>query len=134
MACPHHAMACPKQIDSRMSKYSEDAAIEQPAIELFQTMGWETINAYDEVRTRHGVSQPPQPGHGVSLGRETRDEVVLRPRLLQKLQHLNPGLPEEQIQEAMRELSRDRSSMHAVRANKQLYTLMRDGIDVEYRD
>ena len=31
-----------------MSKYSEDKAVEQPAIELFEELGWETINACDE--------------------------------------------------------------------------------------
>ncbi len=29
-------------------KYTEDAAVEQPAIELFQALGWNHINAYHE--------------------------------------------------------------------------------------
>ena len=28
--------------------YSEDALIEQPAIELFGKLGWETANCYEE--------------------------------------------------------------------------------------
>lgn len=32
-----------------MSKYSEDHAVEQPAIDLFDQLGWETINAYEEI-------------------------------------------------------------------------------------
>lgn len=109
-----------------MSKYSEDNAVEQPAIDLFDQLGWETINAYEEV-----LATKEDEG---TLGRETRDEVVLRPRLRNKLKEFNPDVPEEQIKEAVRKLSRDRSSMHAVRANKQIYELMRDGVDLEYRD
>ncbi len=109
-----------------MSKYSEDKQVEQPAIELFRDLGWETINAYDEI-----LSTNKDEG---TLGRETRDEVVLKPRLRKKLVQFNPDVPEEQIDEAVRQLSRDRSSMHEVRANKQIYELMRDGVNVEYRN
>lgn len=108
------------------SKYSEDIQVEQPAIDLFDQLGWETINAYEEV-----LATEEDDG---TLGRETRDEVVLRPRLRSKLQEFNPDVPKEQIDEAIRQLSRDRSSTHWVRANKQIYELMRDGVDVEYRD
>ena len=109
-----------------MSKYSEDHAVEQPAIDLFEDLGWETINAYEET-----LATDEDEG---TLGRQTRDEVVLVPRLRNKLKEFNPDVPEEQIDEAIRQLSRDRSSMHEVRANKQIYELMRDGVDVEYRD
>ncbi|MDZ7716969.1 MAG: type I restriction endonuclease subunit R [Balneolaceae bacterium] len=109
-----------------MSKYSEDKAVEQPAIDLFDQLGWETVNAYDEV-----LASEEDLG---TLGRHTRDEVVLEPRLRSKLEEFNPDVPKEQINEAVRRLSRDRSSMHEVRANKQIYELMRDGVDIEYRN
>lgn len=31
-----------------MSNYTENIQIEQPAIELFEQLQWQTINAYDE--------------------------------------------------------------------------------------
>jgi len=109
-----------------MSKYSEDTAVEQPAIDLFDQLGWETINAYEEV-----LATEEDEG---TLGRETRDEVVLRPRLRSKLEEFNPEVPQKQIDEAIKQLTQNRSSMHEVRANKQIYDLMRDGVDLEYRD
>jgi type I restriction enzyme R subunit len=109
-----------------MSKYSEDIQVEQPAIELFRELGWQTENAYDEILASDGDEG--------TLGRVTRDEVVLRPRLRRKLQAFNLDIPEEQIEEAIRQLTRDRSSMQHVRANQQIYELIRDGVDVEYRD
>lgn len=109
-----------------MSKYSEDIAVEQPAIDLLDQLGWETINAYEEI-----LATDEDNG---TLGRETRDEVVLMSRLRSKLKEFNPDVPEVQIEEAMRRLSRDRSSMHEVRANKEVYDLMRDGVKLEYRN
>ncbi|MDZ7718027.1 MAG: type I restriction endonuclease [Balneolaceae bacterium] len=42
--------------------------------------------------------------------------------------------PNEQIEEAIKEITRDRSSVHPVKANQQVYDLIRDGVDVEYRN
>ncbi len=53
-----------------MSDYSEDSLVEQPAIELFAELGWETANCFHE-----------QMGAQGTLGRETRADVVLVPRL-----------------------------------------------------
>ena len=32
-----------------MSKYTEDNSVEQPVIDLFQHLNWNTYNAWDEV-------------------------------------------------------------------------------------
>ena len=61
------------------SGYTEDALIERPAIALLAALGWQTVNAYHEFD--HGAS---------SLGRETKDEVVLKSRLREALLRLNP--------------------------------------------
>lgn len=108
------------------SGYTEDELVEQPAIKEFQQLGWDFINAYHEV-----LATPDSSG---TLGRETRDEVVLSSILSDKLTEYNPDIPAEQIEIAVKELSRDRSSMQPIRANKEIYHLMRDGVDVEYRD
>lgn len=108
------------------SGYTEDELVEQPAIEEFQKLGWGFINAYHEE-----LATPESAG---ILGRQTRDEVVLSSILSDKLTTFNPDIPSEQIEVAIKELSRDRSSMQPIRANKEIYQLMRDGVDVEFRD
>jgi hypothetical protein len=52
------------------SNYSEGILVEQPGIERFGSLGWETRNYFHEFD--HG----PSP-----LGRETKAEVVLTQRL-----------------------------------------------------
>ncbi|MEO1450013.1 MAG: type I restriction endonuclease subunit R, partial [Bacteroidota bacterium] len=68
------------------------------------------------------------------LGRETLKEVVLRDRLLAALQRLNPELPSRCLEEAMMALTRSRVGLTAVRANKEVYTIIRDGWPVSYED
>lgn len=62
--------------------YTEDSLVEQPAIQLFSELGWETLVVSEEVK---GVSG--------TLGRETKSEVVLAERLRAVLARLNPSLP-----------------------------------------
>ena len=103
--------------------FSEDSTVEQPAIDLFQNIGWRALNAYDEVLGEEGT-----------LGRQTEQDVVLKPILKDRLRRFNPQVPEEQINEVAQWVERDRSTMHPVRANKEVYRAMRDGVDVAYRD
>jgi type I restriction enzyme, R subunit len=51
-----------------MPKYTEDRSVEQPAIDLFQQLNWETYNAYDEVLGEEG-----------DLSRETTEEIGRNP-------------------------------------------------------
>ena len=60
--------------------YTEDALVEQPAIELFEKLGWETYNGFREFEK--AGSSP--------LGRETKSEVVLTARLRPALNKFNP--------------------------------------------
>lgn len=59
--------------------YSEDQLVEQPAIQLFSGMDWQTVSASDEV---FGVSG--------TLGRKTKGEAVLVLRLRAALVRLLP--------------------------------------------
>jgi type I restriction enzyme R subunit len=103
--------------------YSENLLVEQPAIELFRWMGWETAAAMEETF-----------GEGSTLGRETRSEVVLIPRLRAALEKLNPGLPPEAITAAIDELTRDRSAMLMPSANREVYELLKEGVLVSIPD
>ena len=103
--------------------YTEDSLVEQPAIQLFAELGWETLVASEEVMGASGT-----------LGRETKSEVVLAVRLRNVLARLNPSLPLEAINAAVDELSRDRSAMTPAAANRELWALMRDGVKVSVPD
>ena len=96
-----------------INDYSEDALVEQPAIELFSELEWETRNCFNEF------------GGSVSiLGRETKSDVILTSRLLSALEKLNPDVPTEAFHLAINELMRDRSAMSLVQANREIYKLI----------
>jgi len=68
-----------------------------------------------------------------TLGRETPSDVVLIPRLKSALFRLNPDLGEETIALAIEEVTRDRSSQNPVIANKEVYRMLKDGLNVRIR-
>jgi type I restriction enzyme R subunit len=103
--------------------YTEDQLVEQPAIGLFAALGWQAVSARGEIL-----------GSGGTLGRETRGEVVLVDRLRAALGRLNPTLPAEAINSAVDELTRDRSAMSLEAANREIYRLLKDGIQVAVPD
>jgi type I restriction enzyme R subunit len=105
------------------SGYTEDALVEQPAIALLSDLGWESFNAYQEFD--HGAS---------TLGRETKAEVVLTARLRPALGSLNPDIPTEAIDQAVEELSRDRSRMSPTAANREIHRLLKNGVRVQVLD
>ena len=103
--------------------YSEDELIEQPAIALLQELGWETRNCHSEFN--HGNS---------SLGRQTKSEVVLTSRLQPALQRLNPNATPDAITKAIEELTQSRAVMSLVEANREIYSLLKDGVKVTVTD
>jgi type I restriction enzyme R subunit len=103
--------------------YTEDQLVEQPAIGLFATLGWQTVSAMEETF-----------GAGGTLGRETKGEVVLFERLREALTKLNGGLPTEAIQAAIDEVARDRTAMTMEAANREVYQLLKEGIAVSLPD
>ncbi|WKD87993.1 type I restriction endonuclease subunit R [Pseudomonas aeruginosa] len=103
--------------------YSEDTLVEQPAIALFESLGWETGNLYAEWT-----------GSSSSEGRQTQQDVVLEGRLRAALSKLNPDLPNEAINLVVEELARDRSKLLPVNANQEVYRLLKDGVPVSVTD
>ena len=103
--------------------YSEDSLIEQPAIELFSSLGYETANCFYE-----------KVGETGTLGRRTTQEVVLVPRLRAALKRLNPGIPTEGIEQAVEELTKDHSTLQPVLANREVYRLLKEGVRVTLED
>src|SRR5262245_3833998 len=103
--------------------YTEDQLVEQPAIELFAELGWETVSAFEESFGASGT-----------LGRETKADVLIEPRLRAALERLNPSLPAEAISIAVDTLARDRSAMSLAGANREIYDLVKDGVTVSMPD
>ena len=109
--------------------YTEDALVEQPAIQLFSELNWETATCWDEVfgsafDLENDVSLANNP---LFFGRETRNDVVLFARLKAALLKLNPDVNTLIIQEAIDEIARDRSAMTAISANEAVYDLLQNG-------
>ncbi len=124
--------------------YTEDQLVEQPAIGLFEDLGWETVSAAEEI---FGTNPHPGPltssisaalrfpkGEGVALGRTTKMEAVLAGRLRAALEKLNPSLPPEAITAAMDELTRNRSAMSPAAANREVHELLKHGVRVSVPD
>jgi len=101
---------------------SEDAAVEQPTINLFAELGWETLNCFKE-----------NFGPFSLLGRDTMADVVLPNRLRPALERLNPGISPHAIEVAYDELTNDRSAMSAARANQAVYRMLKDGVKVTFK-
>ena len=56
---------------------------------------------------------------------------MLTSRLGPALAKLNPDLPPEAIESAIEQLTRDRSALSPVQANREIYRLLKNGIKVE---
>ena len=104
--------------------YSEDQLIEQPAIHLLKEIGWETLNCYSEFEQ---TEESP-------LGRQTKSEVVLTARLQPALKRCNPTATDEAITKAIEELTHSRAVMSPIEANREIYTLLKDGVKVTLTD
>ncbi len=107
---------------SRVSPDSEDA-VEWSCLQKFQQLGWEPIHAYEEID-----------GDPTLLGRQHHGEVVLTRYLLPAIKRLNPEIPDLALDEAVSRLTRDRSAMDIVTANKDVYHLLKEGVPVNFRD
>ncbi len=116
------------------NSYTEDHLVEQPAIQLMQhELGWDVVNCWDEWNLlRQG--DEGQGGGLSALGREGKREVVLTERLKSALLRLNPDLPMEAIDGAVEEISRDRSALSLVEANREIDKHLKGGVKVSFPD
>lgn len=104
-------------------EYSEDELVEQSAIDVFmKELKYNDFqNCMDEWKTGKSI-----------LGRETKSDVILISRLKEAIDKLNPGLPEEAKQHAINELLSDRSRLSLVKANQEIYKLIKNGVKVNF--
>lgn len=104
------------------NKLTENTLIEQPALGWLRELGYE-------------VAFGPDIGPGGPY--QERDDwrwVVLTHRLSRSLRRLNPSVPEEAIESAMRELTRVADEPQLMQANKKLYELTTRGVSVSFRN
>lgn len=98
--------------------------VEEPSMHLLAELGWSRVDAWQETLGANGT-----------LGRDSQHEVVLIHRLRAAVRRLNPAdVPDAAIDEAVEAVTKDRSVMDRVRANREVYDLLRDGHRVEWLD
>lgn len=114
-----------EEIISKLNSASPDTeeAVELSSMLIFDELEWEITYAEHEID-----------GDTSLLGRSHQGEVILERHLIPSLQKLNQGLPHEALIQAKDKLIRDRSTMNLVRANRNVYNLLKNGIQVEFRD
>jgi type I restriction enzyme R subunit len=109
-------------LPSLSSEFSEDGAVEQPALALLQQLGWLHVNLMEE-----------KPGPNNPTGRTSFHQTWLPARLRSALARLNPVLPAETLKLAEEALVQNRTSLSPITGNRELWQLLRDGVRVEVK-
>ena len=105
--------------------YTEDTLVQKTTAEYFeQALGWVSVYAYNN-ETFGPVSL---------LGREHDREVVLTRDLREALDTLNPGLPKEAYDDAVRQVVDYSTSQTLLDTNRDKYAMIRDGVRVNMRN
>ncbi|MFT0624767.1 type I restriction endonuclease subunit R [Ectopseudomonas guguanensis] len=99
--------------------FLSEAAIEQGLIEQLAALGWSATG--DELIGPDG--KMPE--------RDSHDQVILQQRLESAVARLNPHLPEEPRQEAVRKLTQHELP-NLLEENRRIHHLLIEGVDVEY--
>ena len=97
-----------------------EADVEQLALSWLEGLGWQAA---------HGPDIGPD---GANAERSDYGQVVLERRLRDALAQLNPGLPPEALDDALRRLTRPEGSTLEAR-NRSFHRMLVDGVNVERR-
>lgn len=103
--------------------FGENNSVETPTIKIFESLGW---SSKDLMYEKFGSTG--------ELKREDTGEVVIISKLRQALERINPKAVTEDIEEAILDLTRDRSILSPIKANKEVYLLLKDGFLSPQRD
>lgn len=99
-----------------MANFISEDQIEKATIEVFvNNLGYRHINCYEKDVT----------------GRLNEADVLIKPLLKKKLRDLNPNLPETAINEAFEQICQTRMDKSELMANKEIYGLIKNGVQVE---
>ena len=97
-----------------------ESEVEDAALEWLDGLGWNVV---------HG---PEIAAHAAGAERTDYTEVILERRLLDALDRLNPDLPAEALEDALRKLTRPKGSTLEAK-NRAFHRMLADGVTVEYR-
>jgi type I restriction enzyme R subunit len=113
------------EILARLQKVYPDTeeAVELSTMLVFDELGWDLIHAENE-----------KDGDPTLLSRQDQSEVVLKRFLFPAFRKLNPDMPEEALDQAVDIITRDRSAMSITVANRDVSLLLRQGVQVTFRD
>ncbi len=104
--------------------YTEDSLVQKTTADYFADfLGWESVYAYNSETY----------GPESLLGRLSDKETVLTRHLRAALEKLNPGLPAEAYEDAVRQVVDYSSSQTLLDTNRDKHALIRDGVKVTMR-
>ncbi len=98
-----------------------ESVVEQAALAWLESVGWQVVNGAEIAPGEAGAE------------RERYGQVTLDRRLRDALARLNPHLPADALDDALRKLMRPEGA-ELILQNRSLHRLLVDGVTVEYRD
>lgn len=105
--------------------YTEDTLVQQTTAEyLEKELGWDSVYAYNNETF----------GPESTLGRVSDREVVLSRILREKLVELNPDLPDDAYDDALRQIVTTLATQTLLATNREKYELIKDGVQVTFRN
>ncbi|NVL89538.1 MAG: type I restriction endonuclease subunit R [Desulfobacterales bacterium] len=96
-----------------------ESALERTTLDWFWGMGWQTA---------FGPDISPD---GLACERENYDQVLFVGRLFTALENINPNIPADAIDEAVRKITRTESPS-LIENNRRFHLMLTDGVDVSY--
>jgi len=93
--------------------------LERTTLDWFESLGWDTA---------FGPDISPD---GTACERDDYDQVVLTGRLQAALQKINPNIPADSIDEAIRKIIRAESPS-LIENNRRFHRMLTDGVDISY--
>jgi type I restriction enzyme R subunit len=107
-----------------------ETILEQTALDWFQFLGWKTAFGPD---ISPDLSAPGllRPASVLACEREDYSQVVLVGRLRTALENINPNIPPDAIDEAIRRITRNESP-GLIESNRCFHRMITDGVDVSF--
>jgi type I restriction enzyme R subunit len=108
-----------------MPNFISEGQIERALVQRLQHLhGFDSLDCHTE---------DPEDRNDDS-GRTDKRQVILLDRVREAAIRLNPTIPGKAVEDALEKLLDPRSALSLVAANREVYTLLRDGIPVEFDD